>query len=665
MVASNDLFSAPPGSMQVEPPSAPNNRVLTGLVVGVVTIFALYFGKDVLLPVILAVLLSFVLSPLVTLLRRIRLPRAVAVVFSVAPAIAIIVGVGSLLATQFVEIAGDLPRYQTTIEEKVGGLRNATAGRVTELTSRLQAALRETKPQTSRSPQSTSSGSAAPEPAPIPVEVRQPPLNPIDLATKVLLPVVHPLTTLAIMFVVAVFILIQRDDLRDRIIRLFGTRDLHRTTLAIDDAAHRLSRYFLIQLGINVCFGLVVAIGLYLIGLPSALMWGIIAALMRFVPYIGSYIAAGGPILLAAAVDPGWSKALWVGTLFLVTEPVMGQLVEPMLYGRGTGLSPISVVLSAIFWGWLWGPVGLIISTPLTLCFVVLGRHVEQLEFLNILLGDRPALTKIENFYQRALAGDVDEVQEHAEELLEEIDLASYYDEVAMPGLELAARDIARGVLTRAQMERIKETVTALVSELEYHVDEKPATNVKKRPMTPEVSKELRTSVETPETPTLPSEQSKAQLQCVAARTLLDEASATMLAQLLRSQGLVAEVVSRETVSRTRIGRFESDCVAVICICFVDASRSTSALRFLVRRLRQRLPSAHLLIVAWPEDHPLLSDERLKQGLGGVGYASSLRGAVRSCLTAIAATSDSTDTPNPGTEIAQTGADTFTPAVSR
>jgi predicted PurR-regulated permease PerM len=651
--------------MQVEPPSAPNNRVLTGLVVGVVTIFALYFGKDVLLPVTLAVLLSFVLSPLVTLLRRIRLPRAVAVVFSVALAIAIIVGVGSLLATQFVEIAGDLPRYQTTIEEKIGGLRNATAGRVTELTSRLQAALRDTKTQTSRSPPSTTSGSAAPEPAPVPVEVRQPPLNPIDLATKVLLPVVYPLTTLAIMFVVAVFILIQRDDLRDRIIRLFGTRDLHRTTLAMDDAARRLSRYFLIQLGINVSFGLVVAIGLYFIGLPSALMWGIIAGLMRFVPYIGSYIAAGGPILLAAALDPGWSKALWVGALFLVTEPVMGQLVEPMLYGRSTGLSPISVVLSAIFWGWLWGPVGLIISTPLTLCFVVLGRHVEQLEFLNILLGDRPALTKVENFYQRALAGDVDEVQEHAEKLLEEIDLASYYDEVAMPGLELAARDIARGVLTRAQMERIKETVTALVAELGDHVVEKPTTNAENRPTIPEIVKESRTSVENPETPTLQNKQSKEQLRCIAARTALDEACATMLAQLLRRQGLAAEVVSRETVSRTEIGRFESDCVAVICICFVDASRSTSALRFLVRRLRQRLPRAHLLIVTWPRDHPLLSDKRLKQSLGDAGYASSLRDAVRSCLTVIAAPSDSTDAPNPGTEIAQTGRDTFTPAVSR
>ena len=313
----------------------------------------------------------------------------------------------------------------------------------------------------------------------MPVEVRQPPLDPLGLASRVLMPVLHPLATLAIVFVVAVFILIQRDDLRDRIVRLFGTRDLHRTTLAMDDAARRLSRYFLVQLGINACFGLVVAIGLYFIGLPSPLLWGTIAALMRFVPYIGSYIAAGAPILLAAAVEPGWSKALWVGALFLVTEPIIGQLVEPMLYGRSTGLSPLSVVISAIFWGWLWGPVGLIISTPLTLCFVVLGRHVEQFEFLNVLFGDRPALTKIESFYQRALAGDLDEVQEQAEELLKEISLASYYDEVAMPGLELAARDLARGVLTRSQMERIKDTVIALITELEDYEDEKPQSTQK------------------------------------------------------------------------------------------------------------------------------------------------------------------------------------------
>src|SRR4029079_13836193 len=227
----------------------------------------------------------------------------------------------------------------------------------------------------------------------------------------------------------------------------------------MDDAAGRLSRYFLVQLGINASFGFIIAVGLYFIGLPSPILWGILAGLLRFVPYLGSYVAAAGPVLLAAAVEPGWIKAISVAGLFLVTEPIIGQFVEPLLYGRSTGLSPISVVISALFWGWLWGPVGLIISTPLTLCLVVMGQHVEQLEFLQVAFGDRPALLKSESFYQRLLAEDEDDLQEQAEEMLKEISLASYYDDVAMPGLELAARDMARRVLARSQVEKIASSV--------------------------------------------------------------------------------------------------------------------------------------------------------------------------------------------------------------
>jgi hypothetical protein len=299
----------------------------------------------------------------------------------------------------------------------------------------------------------------------------------------------------------------------------------------------------------------------------------------------------------------------------------------------------------------------------------VLGRHVEQLEFLNILFGDRPALTKTESFYQRALAGDVDEVQEHAEELLKELSLVSYYDEVAMPGLELAARDVARGVLTRAQMESIKETVTALVGELEDYVDEKPGTNTGEPAESPaapaEATGQSRAISQDSEAPTLPRAESTAQLRCIAARTPLDEVSATMLAQLLRKQGLAAEVSSKDTVSRTGIDRFESDSVTAICICFVDVSGSTSALRFLVRRLRQRLPNTHLLIVVWPKEHPLLSDKQSMQNLGDAEYASSLRDAVRFCVTAIAESPDTSNTPKPEVEIAQTGRGTFTRALSR
>ena len=428
----NEQTSLPPAA-HINPAATPGYQVLTGVVVGVVVVAALYFARDVLLPIAVAVLLSFVLSPLVSVLRRFRIPRAVAVLFSVAIALGIIAGIGTLVGTQLVQVARDLPQYQTIIEKKIDTIQTATIGRLLAVANRLEGALFQTS-QNRGEPSAAIQETPAPEQAPVPVQVRQPPPDALSLAKQILAPVLHPLATAAIIFIVAVFILMQRDDLRDRLIRLFASHDLHRATLAMDDAAHRLSRYFLVQLGLNATFGVIIGVALYFIGLPNPLLWGTTAGLMRFVPYIGSYIGAGVPILLASAVDPGWSLALWVAALFLVTEPILGQVVEPMLYGRSTGLSPISVVISVIFWTWLWGPVGLILSTPLTLCLVVLGQHVKQLEFLDVMFGDRPALSSVENFYQRVLAGDLDEVQEHAEELLNEMSLAEYYDNVAMKG---------------------------------------------------------------------------------------------------------------------------------------------------------------------------------------------------------------------------------------
>jgi predicted PurR-regulated permease PerM len=375
-------------------------------------------------------------------------------------ALAIIGGIAALLGTEVVDVARDLPKYQYTIENKISQLRSATIDRISQLSSGFHGAVEQTK--SSPKAASREGGQAA---AP-----QQP--GALTVAQQILLPVLSPLLTAAIIFVVAVFILMQQQDLRDRIIRLFGASDLHRTTLAMDDAAKRLSRYFLVQIAVNVTFGAVIATGLYFIGLPEPLLWGVIAGLLRFVPYIGSYIAAAIPILLAAAVDPGWSKALWVAGLFLVTEPIVGQFVEPMAYGRSTGLSPIAVVIAAIFWTWLWGPAGLILSTPLTLCVVVLGRHMEQLEFLNVLLGDRPALTRAENFYQRILAGDLDEVEDQAESALNDLPLTSYYDDVVMKALELAAHDAARGVLKERHLAQIKAAVIELATELD-HLDQK------------------------------------------------------------------------------------------------------------------------------------------------------------------------------------------------
>ena len=634
-----EITAHSPSPPHVDPPSTPSYQTLTGLGVGVTVIAALYFGKDILLPITVAVLLSFVLSPLVGILRRLRIPRVVAVVFSVGLALAIIGGVGALLGSQIVEVAGDLPLYQTTIEKKVDVLRKATLGRIAEVASRFRGTLGQAG-QISPPPASPAGEQAArPEQTPVPVEVRRPPPDPVALATRILTPVLHPLAAAAIIFIVAIFILLQQDDLRDRVIRLFGSRDLHRTTLAMDDAARRLSRFFLIQLGINATFGVIIAAGLYFIGLPSPLLWGIIAALMRFVPYIGSYVAAAVPILLAAAVDPSWSLTLWVAALFLLTEPIIGQLVEPMLYGRSTGLSPISVVISAIFWGWLWGPVGLILSTPLTLCLVVLGRHVKQLEFLNVLFGDRPALTKVENFYQRVLAGDPDEVQEHAEELLKEMSLSSYYDEVALKGLELAARDLARGVLTRPQVERIKEAVTTLVTELADYDDVDPGTAPPAkaspdRSAAEDLPKHPAPDGAMPESLKLPAKWREKPIQCVAGRGPLDDATAAILAQLLEKHGLGAEIVAHEAVSRNAIGEFRREGVPMVCVCYLDMSGHTSPMRFLLKRLRQRVGDARLLVALWPSDHPVMSDQKVRSALSADEYVTSLRDAVNACLKA-------------------------------
>jgi hypothetical protein len=441
-----------------------------------------------------------------------------------------------------------------------------------------------------------------------------------------------------IVFVVLVFVLLQREDLRDRLIRLFGSRDLHRTTVAMDDAAHRLSRYFLMQLGMNAAFGAFIAAGLWLIGVPSPLLWGIFTMLMRFVPYIGSFLAAGAPAILAAAVDPGWTMLLATVALFLVSEPIMGHVIEPLVYGQSTGLSPFAVVLSAIFWTWLWGPIGLIIATPLTLCLVVLGRHVERLEFLDVLLGDRPALTPAENLYQRMLAGDPDEAVEHAELLLKDRSLTSYYDEVALPGLRFAASDADRGVLSVAQISRVNEAVQALVSDLSPHTDEPPNDDEPNEPVAPpnDEAPTKRTPAAPPDQPRpedIPAEwRVDGAILCIAGRGPLDEAAAMMLAQLLRKYGFGTKVLPHAAVSRSAIGSLDVSVVRMACISYLEISGTPAHLRYLLRRLRQRVANAPILVGLWPADDAIQQDENLQTAVGADHFVASLREAVVSCL---------------------------------
>jgi predicted PurR-regulated permease PerM len=614
----------------VAPAETPGLSGLLTLAVAVVVIAGLYLGRTVLIPITLAVLLSFLLAPVVNLLRRLHFGRVPSVLVAVILALGIATALGTLIGTQIAQLAQEVPQYATTVRSKVDTVQDFAVSRMSLVMRRIN-----TPTTNVPKPAPTTAG-----PKPVQVEVHEPDPTPIQLAERVVTPIVDPLSTAAIVLIVAVFVLLQREDLRDRLIRLFGSSDLHRTTVAMNDAARRLSRYFLTQLGINTAFGIITGTGLALIGVPSPLLWGIVGLLLRFVPYIGAPLAAILPLALAAAVSPGWAMVAWTAGLYAATEAIMGQVVEPLLYGRSTGLSPFSVVVSATFWTWLWGPIGLILSTPLTLCLVVLGRHVERLEFLDVILGDRPALTPVESFYQRMLAGDPDEAHDQAEVLLRDRPLSSYYDEVALKGLQLAANDAARGVLTDAQLEKIKASMQDLIDDLDEHDDKEPdardaAESAAAGPSRSEqdLPKHPAPGKVTPDS-LAAAWRGSAPVLCIAGRGPLDEAAASMLAQLLHKSGLTARVLPHEAASRPRIGTLEGEGVAMVCLCYLEIGGTPSHLRYLLRRLRQRLPQARLLVGLWPAEQAILTDDRLRAAVGADVYTSSLREAVEACLDA-------------------------------
>ncbi|MGH7087945.1 MAG: AI-2E family transporter, partial [Stellaceae bacterium] len=589
--------------------------LLTAIVATVVAVAALYVAREVLLPITLAMLLSFILSPLVELLRRAWLGRILSVFVAVILALGIILALGSAIGTQVAQLAGNVPQYQSTIEEKIANLRETTIDRFSAALDRIGHQLSGgggAAPANAPTPAPASAGGTQQQEKPVPVTVVQPPATALEIGQKVVGPILNPLATAGIILVVTIFTLLQKEDLRDRVIRLFGASDLERTTLALDDAGRRLSRYFLTQLGINTSFGVIVAIGLYFIGLPSPVLWGILGALLRFIPYIGAWIAAAIPIVLAAAVEPGWTMAIWTAVLYAGTEVIMGQLVEPMVYGHSTGLSPVAVVIAAIFWTWIWGPIGLIISTPLTLCLVVLGRYVERLEFLDVLFGDRPALSPAESFYQRILAGDPDEAVEQAERYLKDRPLSAYYDEVAVKGLELAAIDIRRGTMTPGKIERLNGSVAELVRELSAYGDNVAAPSDDEAAAA--AAAEVRDTFD--KSWLAPAWRGEAPVLCIAGRGPLDEAASAMLAQLLGKHGLGARVVPHEQVSRQAIAALDLSEVAMICVSYIDLSGNPAQLRYLLRRLRERRPKALLLVGFWREDDPILRDNTLRRELG-------------------------------------------------
>jgi predicted PurR-regulated permease PerM len=630
---------ARPAGAKIVPPDLPATNSLLTLAVSVVVVAALYLAREVLIPVTLAVLLSFLLAPVASRLRRLHIGRIPSVLVAVLLALGVMAGAGSVVALQIASLAQDVPEYQTAITSKVEALRGAAVLELTELQLRLDRQLDHPAARPALSHARTPPAGSAQNP--MVVQVEKPPAAPLDIARQVLGPIVGPIGTALLVVIVAVFVLLQEEDLRDRLIRLFGSNDLHRTTLAMNDAARRLSKYFLTQLAINASFGLVLALGLYVIGVPSPALWGFIGMLLRFVPYVGTFLSAAVPLLLAAAVDPGWTRVFWTAGLYFVAEAITGQVIEPVAYGHSTGLSPVSVVIAAIFWTWIWGPIGLILSTPLTLCLVVLGRHVESLAFLDVLLGDRPALTPIESLYQRMLANDADEASTQAEVLLRERPLSAYYDEVALKSLQMAAHDVARGVLSRERQAVMRDTVVGLVEDLAQHEDVTPSPAMADdgaaglSAAEQAVPRTLPLSRQAPDATLLPPAWSgDAPVLCLGGRGPLDDAAAAMLAQLLRKHGLGARRLGHEAAGRDRVATLDVDGVAAICVSYMEATGSPAHLRFLLRRLHQRLPGAPLILGLWRDTPSGEPDAELLAVAAAETVGYSLRDAVSLCLQA-------------------------------
>lgn len=614
-------------------------------ILAVIIISMLYFGRDILVAVALAILLSFVLAPLVNFLQRVRVPRGLAVVSVVILAFALIFAMGSLLATQLSQLAGDLPNYQSTISRKIQSFRDAKAGsttleRASDMLKDLGKELDKPKDAAARPSGPVLSANSSTPMTPVPVEVRQPDPGALESLRALISPLIHPLATTGIIVIFVIFILLQREDLRNRFIRLAGSSDLQRTTAALDDAAYRLSRLLLTQLALNSAFGLVIGIGLWLIGTPSAVLWGILAAALRFVPYIGAVISAAFPLALAVAVDPGWSMLVWTLVLFVVVEPVVGHVIEPMVYGHSTGLSPVAVVASATFWTALWGPIGLVLATPLTVCLVVLGRHVERLEFLDVMFGDRPALSPPEIFYQRMLAGDPTEAADKAEEFLKERSLASYYDEVALKGLQLAQADAERGALDQERLVKIRDAISEFAANLSERDDDPPLIG------NPTIDAEASSAIESvsenapgENLPLLtkqslrPDWQGEHPVLCIAGRSLIDEAAATMLARLSTSHGLAARVEGAEALSMTNVVRIDPAGIAIACLIYLGSS-GDAHMRYSVRRLRRRLPRATIMLVRCTGETDETSLKLARESSKADLVAGSIGEAVRLCVEA-------------------------------
>lgn len=583
-LANNQRLDAESGISRSAPPAT---------TIGI-TIAALYFGREIFVPLAMAVLLSFMLAPVVNWLERLYVPRVPAVTAAVTMTFLVIFGLGVLIAGQLVQLAQEVPGYQTNLQEKIKAVKfiggpDGLIGRTSEMLKELRDEVSRRGEPRAAAPSSEAAGGTEATKT-ISVQIEERPSTSFEIVRVVIGPMIQPLATAGIIVVFVIFVLLQRRDIRDRFIRLAGARDLMRTTQALEDAGERVARYLLMQLIVNIAYGVPVGVGLWLIGVPYPMLWGMMATVLRFVPYIGPVLAAALPIALSIAVAPGWSMLLWTAALFIILELISNNIVEPWLYGSQTGLSPIAIILAAIIWTWLWGPMGLLLSTPLTVCLVVLGRHVPQFAFLNVLLGSEAVLTPEEKLHQRLLAADADEATELAEGFLKDQSLETFYQKIAIPTLVTIERDRSAGLLDDRRQQMVARGMFTVIENLSDHEDAVSAEGI---------VAEAGVSAEKRSTPVRVSPgENECSILCIGGRGSLDDVAAAILAQLLRRRGTGARSLTSNEMDPETLSRLDMTAVRVAVLSYMNEDSITHA-KYLIRRLRRRAPAIKIIVGFW------------------------------------------------------------------
>ena len=541
----------------------------------------LRYAREFFLPLVLAGLLSFLLSPLVRRLERWRLGRVGAVLVTTAMAFVLLTGLTYLVTSQFLDVARSLPKYRSNLIARVTTLK-------TSENNPLRLAVQTIGEVTAALNKRDETGPLADKGTPVRVEVvatADP--GSIQMLMGLLWPVVGPLANTFVVIIIVIFMLMAGEDLRDRIIHLVGRGRLRVTTQAFDEAGQRISRYLRAQVMVNASFGIAIGAGLYFIGIPNAVFWGLLAMVLRFLPYIGAWIAAALPLALAVAIFETWTQPLLTAGLFVVVELIVANVIEPWLYGASTAISPLAVVVSALFWTWLWGGVGLVLATPLTVCVAVAGKYLPGLGFLDLLMGDKPSISDGDRLYQRLLALNEDEASGIIEKHTREQSLPVAFDEVVLPALRSMEADFRAGVLSAVARDDACEILQQIISDLAV-----PAT--------------ASGADEAAGTPVL----------CIPASHECDGLAALMLAQMLAASGVAATVLSSELLASESVEKAVAMAPAIVCISSLPPVSAIAA-RALCQRLRARLPSARIVIGLWQPDDAEFAARRERLGKAG------------------------------------------------